>query len=65
MYFFGASKLEGIWTWFDSDEALTYSNWAPGQGDQNENCSMMDGTAGNWHDVGCQTPLPFVCEALL
>ncbi|XP_052458846.1 macrophage mannose receptor 1-like [Carassius gibelio] len=45
------------WHW-SSGEPVLYLNWATGQ-PQNNNCSVMRN--GEWHVVGCDRSLTFIC----
>lgn len=47
----------GTWTWADGD-AVTYTNWAPGQPDSDAGqCVMTNWTApGLWNNGSCSDP---------
>uniref|UniRef100_A0A8C1P603 C-type lectin domain-containing protein n=1 Tax=Cyprinus carpio TaxID=7962 RepID=A0A8C1P603_CYPCA len=47
------------WQW-SSGEPVLYLNWATGQ-PENNNCSMMRN--GEWHVVGCDKSLTFICNS--
>uniref|UniRef100_A0A8C2BLE8 C-type lectin domain-containing protein n=1 Tax=Cyprinus carpio TaxID=7962 RepID=A0A8C2BLE8_CYPCA len=47
------------WQW-SSGEPVLYLNWSAGQ-PENNNCSMMRN--GEWHVVGCDKSLTFICNS--
>lgn len=65
----GASDavVEGVWTWYADHTDLTYTNWAPGQPDQdirrNQDCLILTATDNyTWHDVECSLKAHPICE---
>lgn len=60
---------EGTWLW--EDGAPTYTNWRPGEpnNQNNEDCavnnsgSTSSGPAGKWNDIPCTELAPFICES--
>ncbi|XP_071941160.1 alpha-N-acetylgalactosamine-specific lectin-like [Antedon mediterranea] len=61
------SDVEGNWTWKDSGDVATYTNWKTGQPDNSggEDCahqSSGDPDSGTWNDWGCEQQIYYVCE---
>ncbi|KAL4222469.1 C-type lectin (CTL) or carbohydrate-recognition domain (CRD) [Mactra antiquata] len=55
---------EGSWQWMISKDPVTYTNWAPGQPDnnvRNENCADI-WPNGLWNDGQCFAPHHYICE---
>ncbi|XP_053407165.1 perlucin-like protein [Mercenaria mercenaria] len=57
---------EGSWVWVDSNEAVSYTNWYPGQPDNeasNENCAHLNPVYNDlWNDKECYSLLNYICE---
>jgi hypothetical protein len=56
---------EGWWTWIGTQSSTFYSNWAPGEpnNDGNQDCAIdrYNGT-DQWDDEYCSKSNPFICE---
>jgi len=61
--------------WQDSSSSYSYTNWAFGEPNDmfyrdqqlscsGEDCAQIKKFSGNvtWHDLGCDTVLPYICE---
>ena len=62
---------KGVWIGITEDKdnnptvKLTYSNYGPGQPDQEkETCVALDVSQLSWKDRDCTTMYPFACEYL-
>ncbi|XP_062600821.1 perlucin-like protein [Saccostrea cucullata] len=56
---------EGSFIWENSKKALNYSNWGPGEPNDDstsEDCLTLYFSGGNWNDEKCHLERPFVCE---
>lgn len=53
--------------WFTTAETFSYSNWNPGQPDNNqgnEHCVHLWNNGG-WNDLNCETKMFFICQKLI
>lgn len=51
-----------MWT---DNSAVYYANWAesePNGVENNENCTEVTSTAGEWNDVNCRAKRGFICK---
>ena len=58
-------EVEGAFRWIDSDKALSYSHWHPGQPETapTQNCGILWAPTGyDWHDYHCEQAEHFICE---
>ena len=55
---------EGTFVSSKMDAALSYTNWASGEPNNNGNgdCIAMLRDSGKWDDVPCDATLPAICE---
>ena len=59
---------EGKFRWIDG-APMTYANWLPGEPNDGkdrgaaEDCVTLTLGSGQWNDIECGTPLPYVCES--
>ncbi|XP_076083529.1 CD209 antigen-like protein D [Mytilus galloprovincialis] len=59
---------EGQWEWASTGDALDYSNWYPGEpnNDGGEDCLMTGGGYKTlWNDGHCESHFKFICEKKL
>ena len=61
------SDSNNNWQYVSSNQKVIWTNWAPGQPDNNngdpENCVTTYGVSGfKWNDGPCQYPYPSICE---
>ncbi|XP_062617681.1 perlucin-like [Saccostrea cucullata] len=67
-YWIGLSDIqaEGVWVWTSSQNTPTYTNWPPGQPDNNageEDCAHLYAAFGfQWNDYPCNKANNFICE---
>lgn len=62
---FGLVQLRsGEWRWSTGAPARFFA-WMPGEPNDagGEHCGELQQASGQWNDLNCDTPLPFVCEA--
>ncbi|XP_078696201.1 alpha-N-acetylgalactosamine-specific lectin-like [Branchiostoma floridae x Branchiostoma belcheri] len=58
-------REEGNYEWADGTPLGDYNAWAPGQPDNyqdKEDCIHRHPLTGEWNDIPCHLPLPFVCQ---
>ena len=59
-------QVEGSWRW--SSGSSSYTNWAPGQPDNNlgqQDCAIDNWNGGQWDDGPCTSAAYYICESLL
>ena len=61
------SDSNNNWQYVSSNQKVIWTNWAPGQPDNNngdpENCLTTNGVSGfKWNDGSCAFSFPSICE---
>jgi hypothetical protein len=58
-------KAEGNWTWMPSVDKIEFTDWYPGQpnNDQDQNCMQLyHAYLYHWDDDHCNEHKSFICE---
>ena len=56
---------EGSWVWEDGEDWGGFINWLPGEPNDvgnNEDCSVMIYSIGDWNDLSCTDLRAHVCK---